>query len=229
MNTDAVIFDFDDTLVHTNILYDQAREILFAVLRERGCGGQEQWAAYLNDADIANISRFGFLADRCFPLAMRETFLHFTALSGQEEDGEEAERMEQAGWRVLDVPPQPLAGAEETLAALRGRARLYLFSQGEEESQRRRIRASNLDSWFDGVRVVRRKDVPAYRELLREENIEPSCSWMIGNSLRSDVNPALAVGLRAVRILSSAWSYDLVEAAGDYISIYDLRELAELI
>ena len=77
---------------------------------------------------------------------------------------------------------------------------MLLFTKGEEEEQRLKVQRSGLAPHFDQVVVTKEKDVAAYRRLIREQDLDAGEAWMVGNSPRSDINPALDAGLRAVFI-----------------------------
>jgi putative hydrolase of the HAD superfamily len=101
---------------------------------------------------------------------------------------------------------------QETLGYLSERHDLTLFTKGHAEEQRLKVDRSGLAGHFDRVVVTPEKDEAAYRRLLLRHGLEPERTWMIGNSPRSDVNPALAVGLRAVFIPHPrTWSLEVEE------------------
>lgn len=229
MTPRAVIFDFDDTLVHTNVFYDELRLVLFEEMARLGLGFREQWAEYLNQADMDNIARAGRLVPTAFPEAMRQTGLHFAALSGIELPEDAGERFEGIGWSFYQKPVPLMDGAEELLNALQGRAPLYLLTVGDPEYQRPRIERSGLSRFFDEIRIVREKNAQVFSELLREKGLPASEVWMVGNSIRSDVNPALSAGLNVAFLKVSAWSYDLVEPIAAHHTINNLLEFKGLI
>jgi putative hydrolase of the HAD superfamily len=104
------------------------------------------------------------------------------------------------GRRILNVELELLPGVVETLAYLKTGNRLLLFTKGELEEQRLKVRRSGLEDQFEQVVVTREKDVAGYRDLIRTHGVDVERAWMIGNSPRSDINPALEAGLRAVYI-----------------------------
>lgn len=83
MVTDAIIFDFDDTLVATNVIFESVREEFFAQMAALGFTDQEAIAEYLNQTDINNVLALGYMGKDCFPRAMGQTYQHFAALSKQ--------------------------------------------------------------------------------------------------------------------------------------------------
>ena len=229
MVTDAIIFDFDDTLVATNVIFEQVRQEFFSRMAELGFEDQPAVAAYLNQADIKNVLALGYMGKDCFPRAMGQTYRHFSALAGREPDCRVARGLEDIGWQVYDLPAEYLPGAEELLEFLQGRARLFLLTQGDQEIQQRRLQRRGVLRYFDDYRIVAVKNPAAYSAFLAELRISASNSWMVGNSLRSDINPALSVGLRAVHYQLPAWEFEHEEAIGAHYSITNLLDLKELL
>lgn len=229
MKPDAVIFDFDDTLVASNCLFDAAREVIFTAMREGKFHGEAEWADYLNHTDIANVRKAGYFSANCFPDAMRDTYLYFATQSGLEPDAAQAAALEATGWQVYEAEAVSIEGAEELLTALKGRARLFLLTQGDPAVQEKRLEKSGLLPYFDAYYIVRHKDADAFRALITAQDIDASRSWMIGNSLRSDINPALEAGLNAAHFQISGWDYEHADPTGGHIILHRLIDFLELI
>jgi putative hydrolase of the HAD superfamily len=97
-------------------------------------------------------------------------------------------------------PLEVISGVVETLAYLSPRHDLVLLTKGDFDEQRLKIEASGLEPWFQKSIVVPEKDPDTYRKVLEELAFDVHRTWMIGNSPRSDVNPALEVGMNAVLV-----------------------------
>jgi putative hydrolase of the HAD superfamily len=89
---------------------------------------------------------------------------------------------------------------EETLACLASRHDLTLFTKGHPEEQKLKVDRSGLGRYFAHTAIVKEKDAEAYRRIVGERRLEPAETWMIGNSPKSDINPALEAGLGAVLV-----------------------------
>src|SRR5205823_1979762 len=100
--------------------------------------------------------------------------------------------------RILECLMEVIGGVPETLEYLAGRHDLTLFTKGHPEEQKLKIDRSGLGAWFAHTAIVMEKDAAAYRALAGERGMDPARTWMIGNSPKSDVNPALEAGLNAV-------------------------------
>jgi len=99
---------------------------------------------------------------------------------------------------ILERPIELLEGVPETVAQLSCRHELTLFTKGDPEEQRLKIERSGLVSHFVHAEIVKEKHESAYRQLADQRGFNSRRTWMIGNSPKSDINPALAAGLNAV-------------------------------
>jgi putative hydrolase of the HAD superfamily len=106
----------------------------------------------------------------------------------------------QLGHELFHHPLELIEGVADTLAYLNARHQLMLCTKGNPAEQQSKIDRSGLAGHFHHVRVVREKDVACYLDLARERGVNSAECWMIGNSPKSDINPALAAGLGAVFI-----------------------------
>jgi putative hydrolase of the HAD superfamily len=93
-----------------------------------------------------------------------------------------------------------MSGVQETLNYLTPRHQLILLTKGDEEEQKLKVENSGLAMHFASILIVAEKDQTTYHQLVSSMDLDPARTWMIGNSPRSDINPALAAGLNAVFI-----------------------------
>ena len=125
-----------------------------------------------------------------------------------------------------------IAGVPETLAYLAGRHDLTLFTKGHPDEQRLKIDRSGLGVHFAHTAIVKEKDATAYRALVVERGMDPERTWMIGNSPKSDVNPALEAGLNAVFVPHAhTWGLEqqeIVQGSGRLVTVGCFGELREL-
>lgn len=124
----------------------------------------------------------------------------FEKLCEREVTGEDRARIRRIGDDLAAHPIDILDGVPETLAHLSSRHHLLLFTKGNPREQQAKIDRSGLASYFRGVHIVKEKDVAAYQATLSANAWDAAHCWMIGNSPKSDINPALAAGLGAVYI-----------------------------
>jgi putative hydrolase of the HAD superfamily len=134
-----------------------------------------------------------------------------------------------AGERLLDHPTEVIDGVKETLDYLGSRHDLLLFTKGHPEEQKLKLDRSGLGRHFGYTAIVKEKDAPAYAALVSERGLDPERTWMIGNSPKSDVNPALEAGLNAVFIPHAhTWTLEREEirsANGRLLVLSSFREL----
>jgi putative hydrolase of the HAD superfamily len=102
--------------------------------------------------------------------------------------------------RILEQPMALIDGVEDTLAQLAARHDLTLFTKGHPEEQRLKVERSGLERYFQHTAIVKEKDPSAYRNLVEQRGLSAADTWMIGNSPKSDINPALEAGLGAVLV-----------------------------
>jgi putative hydrolase of the HAD superfamily len=99
---------------------------------------------------------------------------------------------------IQDHPIEFLPEVPETLAYLRSRHRLILVTKGAQAEQSGKIERSGLKGYFEATEIVPEKNAATYRSLMEKHDFARHCTWMVGNSPKSDINPALAAGLHAV-------------------------------
>ena len=142
------------------------------------------------------------------------------------------DEIERIGTHLIERHCELLPGVEPTLHELAQRHRLMLFTKGQRDEQLRKLARSGLGPLFDRVETPREKDVDAYRRLVRDADLDPSLTFMIGNSPRSDINPAVRAGLRAVFIPHPhTWELEheeIDEVAERIIELPSFRRLLEV-
>lgn len=131
--------------------------------------------------------------------------------------------------RLANHPIELIDGVEPTLAYLSQRHRLTLCTKGDAEEQRAKIERSGLGPHFHNVRIVREKDAECYRSLLAERGAPPEACFMVGNSPKSDINPALEAGINAVYIPHPhTWHLEHTDIPESHDRLLVLEKFAEL-
>ncbi len=191
----VLIIDGDDTLWENNVYFEQAIEDFIDFLAHSTLS-REQVRATLDEIERLNSGVHGY-GTAAFARNLRETY---ERLAERVIETPDIEHVMNLGRRIVQVELDLLPDVADTLDYLAARHRLLLFTKGEEEEQRLKVQRSGLAPHFDQVVVTKEKDVAAYRRLIREQDLDAGEAWMVGNSPRSDINPALDAGLRAVFI-----------------------------
>jgi putative hydrolase of the HAD superfamily len=105
-----------------------------------------------------------------------------------------------------------------------------MFTKGDLDEQRVKIDRSGLGRYFEHAVIVREKNQAAYENLTREQRFEPSQTWMIGNSPKSDINPALAAGLNAVFVPHArTWILEHAEVPETHPRLIRVEKIRELL
>lgn len=187
---------------------------------------RERTENMLANIDVANVSKFGFSRHR-FPLSMRETYERLSNERGQPVDRQVSEAASEVGYSVFQHRPRLLEGAVSTLVTLARRGYdCYLYTTGDPEVQTNKLEVLDIASYFKAVYITETKSAEVLRSIIQELGLEAEKTWMVGNSLRSDINPALKLGLNCVWIRSLSWAYDNEPLIGrQVIQTDDLREL----
>jgi len=193
MDRQFLIFDADDTLWENNIYFERAFDSFANYLAHSSLTPQ-QVRDVLDEIEAANNKIHGY-GTLNFARNLRQCYEHLA-----ERDVSEADLRTVVGFaeQILECPMEVIDGVPETLEYLAGRHDLTLFTKGHAEEQKLKIDRSGLRVWFAHTAIVKEKDAAAYRALVEERGLDPERTWMIGNSPKSDINPALEAGLRAV-------------------------------
>ena len=190
-----LIVDADDTLWENNVYFERALAE-FVEFLDHSTLNADQIRAVLDEIELANRQTHGYGAEN-FARNLRQCYERLVerAISGAD-----LERVMSLAHRILEQPVELIEGVAETLRYLHPRHDLLLFTKGHSEEQKLKIDRSGLAPYFRHTAIVKEKDVASYRGLVERCGLEPRRTWMIGNSPRSDINPALELGLNAVYI-----------------------------
>ncbi len=206
-----LIFDADDTLWENNIHFERAIEDFLDFL-DHSTLSRAEVRAVLDEIELANLGPGGY-GSAAFTRSLRLCYEHLAERHIAEDD---LRTVIDFGERILSQPIELIDGVAETLALLATRHDLTLMTKGHPEEQRLKIDRSGLGPFFRHAAVVPEKNESAYRDLAAELALDPGRSWMIGNSPKSDINPALAAGMSAVFIPHHAtWRLEHQDLAGD--------------
>ncbi len=219
-----LIFDADDTLWENNIYFERAFDDFVEFLDHSTLSAPEV-RAVLDEIEEVNRKLHGYGALN-FGRNLRQCFKRLAERAVSDSDLEQVMSFAE---RILEQPLELIAGVVDTLAVLAGRHELFLFTKGHPEEQKLKIERSGLSPYFSHAAIVHEKDAASYAELVRSCSLEPARTWMIGNSPRSDINPALALGLGAVYIPHPrTWSLETEPVCHDNGRLLILKSFADL-
>ncbi len=207
MKTRTLILDADDTLWENNIFYERAANDWGALLAAEGFAPHEARET-LERIEHARIPLVGYAPEefaRTLVIAYQELCRQHDR---QPAPDVEATALE-IGRSVLRYPIILLDGVAETMPLLQRHFRLIVLTKGDPVVQQAKVDHSGLAGYLEAVHVVPEKGTEELRKLLAHYGLDPQQTWMVGNSPRSDINPALAVGIGAVYIpYSVPWAFE---------------------
>lgn len=194
-NSQTLLFDADDTLWENNIYFERAIAAFISYLDHR-VHTNEEVREHLNRAERATIAAHGY-GLKSFRRSLIACFEHLTAAPVTEE---KHQRIVSFANAIAEQEIELLPGVAETLSELSRRHKLLLVTKGDTNEQTDKLERSGLRVHFAEIEVLPEKSEEAYRELAERHGFEKASTWMIGNSPKSDINPALAAGLNAAFI-----------------------------
>jgi putative hydrolase of the HAD superfamily len=188
-----LIFDADDTLWENNIYFEQAFDEFCAYLNHSSLTPDEI-RGILDDIERESNKIHGYGAVN-FGRNLSQCYLHLAERAVEEHD---LKRVSAFAHQILTQEVELMEGVAETVPFLAEKHELTMFTKGEPAEQNRKIDLSGLRPLFAHCEIVKEKNREAYAQLARVRGFDLERTWMIGNSPRSDINPALEAGLRAV-------------------------------
>jgi putative hydrolase of the HAD superfamily len=201
---DIIAFDADDTLWHNEVLYVTAEARFQQILSPYLRNGRVKQELY--ETEMRNLRIYGY-GIKSFALSMIETAIRLTDARIQASEIREIVGLARD---MLQAPVQLMEHVAEVTAALSGEYRLMLITKGDLLDQERKIESSGLASAFTCLEIVSDKSEDTYRALFAKHRLEPSHFLMVGNSLRSDILPVVALGGHAVHIpYETTWPHEM--------------------
>lgn len=188
-----LIFDADDTLWENNIYFEQAFDEFCAYLNHSSLTPDEV-RGILDDIERESNKIHGYGAVN-FGRNLSQCYLHLAERAVEEHD---LKRVSAFAHQILTQEVELMEGVAETLPFLAEKHELTMFTKGEPAEQNRKIDLSGLRPLFAHCQIVKEKNRDAYAQLAQVRGFDLERTQMIGNSPRSDINPALEAGLRAV-------------------------------
>ena len=191
----TLLIDADDTLWENNIYFERAIASFITYLDHK-VHTVEQVRGHLNACERATIAAHGYGV-----ASFRRSLVDcFEQLSESPITPERHARILSFTEAIASSEIELLPGVRETLEELSQRHRLIMVTKGNALEQTEKLERSGLRSFFSGVEVLAEKNPDAYRGVIAHHGCDCAVTWMIGNSPKSDINPALAAGLHAVFI-----------------------------
>ena len=226
MLSQTLLIDADDTLWENNIYFERAIAKFISFLNHHEFS-PEQVREVLNDVERECIITHGY-GLHSFGHALVYTF---ERLSVHPVTPELHKQIQSFAHTIQDHPIELLPEVVETLQHLSAQHRLILMTKGAVTEQSGKIERSGLKEHFAAIEIVAEKDTAVYNSVVTKHDLAREATWMIGNSPKSDINPALAAGLNAVFVPhGDTWilEHDEVNAATPPQQLLIVRSFAEL-
>ena len=219
----TIAFDADDTLWQNEQFYRLTEQRFAALLADYA--DPDQFGQRLLAANKRNIGHYGF-GIKGYTLSMIETALEVT---NHQAPGTVIAEILAVGREMLTHPVETLPYVDQTLAALQPNYRLILITKGDLFDQERKLAASGIAEYFSAVEIVSDKTEAVYRRVFSQLADSAEQTLMIGNSLKSDILPALAAGAFGIYVPHDlTWAYEFAEEPANdprYARIAHLGEL----
>jgi putative hydrolase of the HAD superfamily len=224
MNIKVIAFDADDTL-WVNEPYFQETEAKFCDMMAPYLS-RRQLSQELFRTEIENLKIYGY-GIKGYILSMIEAALR---ISENTVSIEAVEQILDFGKELLQKPIEILDGVEETLQAFYGKYKLVMATKGDLLDQHRKLHNSGLGPYFHHIEVMSDKQEIDYQKLLQRLEIKPEEFMMIGNSLKSDVLPVLAIGGYAAHIpFHVTWAHEKVDHQVEHENFWEFERLPEVL
>jgi putative hydrolase of the HAD superfamily len=219
----AVAFDADDTM--------WINEPYFQQIEEKFCKLLEDFATHHNisqellKTEIQNLSIYGY-GVKGYTLSMIETALN---ISNKKLDIEIIEKAIEYGKDMLSKPVELIDDIEQVLQQLKLKYKLVVATKGDLLDQDQKLKRSGLESYFHHIEVMSEKKEDDYKKLIKHLDIQPQEFLMIGNSLKSDVLPVLALGGHAIHIpFHTTWEHEKINHHVEHDNFMSLSKISEL-
>lgn len=223
MQSQYLLIDADDTLWENNIYFERAIHE-FMLFLNHSLLQPAEIRAVLNE--IEHDMGYG---STNFTRSLLETYRRLAEHAFTDDD---LTQVKSLGESIARHPIEVISGVRETLDYLAPHHQLHLLTKGDEEEQKLKLENSGLAPCFSSIMIVPEKNQATYHQLVQEFDLAPTTTWMIGNSPRSDINPALAAGLNAVYIPHPhTWQLEMQDVlhagSGQMMQISSFAELRD--
>lgn len=220
----VIAFDADDTLWVNEPFFREAEERFTEMLED--FMPQHSVLKELYKTEIENLSLYGY-GIKGFMLSMIQTALR---ISDQKIPVKLIDKILEIGVDMMQKPVELLPGVEEVLAELKKDFRLVMATKGDLVDQERKLKKSGLDHYFHHIEIMSEKKEADFEKLIRHLDVAPEEFMMLGNSLKSDILPVLALGGHAIHIpFHITWKHELIEHEIEHEQFYQAEHISQVI
>ncbi|MBV7377513.1 HAD family hydrolase [Maritimibacter dapengensis] len=223
LKLETIAFDADDTLWQNEQFFQLTQDRFAELLADHA--ERDHLDERLMAAERRNLGHYGF-GIKGFMLSMIETAIEVTE---QKVPASVISQIIAAGQEMLSHPIELLPDVEATITALADAHHILLITKGDLLDQERKLAQSGLGDLFNGVEIVSDKKAPIYANIFARHGVSPEAAMMVGNSLKSDVIPAIEAGGWGVHVPHAlTWSFEHAEPPVDHPRFRELPSLGAL-
>jgi len=232
-NDELLIFDLDDTLVDTSEVYYRARRRFLEVLGKNEID-TDMAVKMFEEIDSSHIERFGFSPER-YGMSMLVTYETIAKKKGVRRSEETIKKIKSCGRMVLKEYPELIGEARELLGWASENFILALLTRGIYELQMKKIDHVGISKYFRCIEVVKEKNGLTVNRLIDRVGMKPASTWVIGDSIKSDVNPGIEAGTKCILYFythhSYRWEQEYTgsQAKGPFYKANGLLEIKEIL
>lgn len=196
----AVLVDMDNTLIKTQVLFREGAELFGRFVCGMGPFELQDIIDHYEKHQMVLFPSYGYSA-AIVPQAMEDTLRHFVPDATEDEIA----YARSIGRRIYERQAEVKEGVEAAIAELSRHYPIYLVTVGDLSAQQARVDALPFKDIFAGIYIVEHKNAETYRAVLAENGIKPEEAVMIGDSIKSDIIPAVENGMSAIYIPADNW------------------------
>ena len=232
MNQTILIYDLDDTLVDTSEVYYFARKNFLNILKQQNFSIEQALDVFEN-IDTHNVEIYGHKPER-YKISMLQTYETLCKKSHITKSEIITNAIDVCGNIKKKKMPELISDAEKLLKWGKKRYRQVLFTRGSESLQTQKIKYAGLSDFFDVIKIVEIKNTNVLCSFLKEIRANSQDCWIIGDSIKSDINPAIELGINCILYLYEHHSYFWQqeyghEAKGEFYCVKKLLKIQDII
>lgn len=225
-----LIFDLDDTLIHTHRVFLELTDEFLRRMAELGLGDENVYYT-MDSFNREAVEDNAAYVPWAFPKAMRKTYEFYCEKDFVQYYDEVADELEELGWGFKEAEYTQVPGAKILLDEMAEAGHiLVMLTQGGYDEQRFKVEQQHFNEFFDEIVVVDKKGPDVLRRLIEQCGFLPRETIVIGDSAKSDIAPALAVGAHAIKAeVSENWEFEAQALPEGYRVAHSMPEVGEII
>lgn len=208
-----LIFDLDDTLIHTHMVYLQVTAEIIDRMEELNICDDNLYYT-LDSYDRETVEDDGCFKQDAFPRAVQKTYDFYCQKLNLEYRDEVAEELNQIAWQINSLKYEAVEGAKLLLDKLAESQKytMVLLTRGDEELQNKKVKDNDLQNYFDEIIVTPNKTAAVFGDIIAKYGVCSADTWIIGNSMRSEIIPAQQLGAKHILTdVTENWGYETVD------------------